>query len=97
MFMMAACLKKGHEQVAMVHTHPKPACRKTQPVSLEGQFIAKLPDLPLRTRATLAARIWHEEKSQVARNMGRTPRKKAQCCWKKATRCCRCLRLRPHR
>ena len=25
MFMMAACLKKGHAQVATVHTQPKPA------------------------------------------------------------------------
>ena len=32
--------------------------------------------------------------SQTAKVDGRAPRKKAQCCWKKATRCCRCLRLR---
>ena len=41
MFMMAACLKKGHEQVAMVHTHPKPARQKTQPFSLEGQILSR--------------------------------------------------------
>ena len=111
MFMMAACLKKGHEQVAMVHTHPKPACRRTQSFSLQADAtvhkhsdwkgrLSAGKDLPATHHGDVP-RMQPEGKlttgSQTAKVDGRAPRKKAQCCWKKATRCCRCLRLRPHR
>jgi len=37
-----------------------------------------------------------EHRIYAFQQMTFSPKKKAQCCWKKATRCCRCLRLRPH-